>query len=70
MPLPHGKLALRRLCAVLLAVMVIWGYVLPRLQQTPFMRARIEHLRRHGIDSAAMFYTDHPKRHVWDHSSR
>jgi len=38
----------------------LWGFVLPHLAQQPAMHDKVEHLRQHGIDSGALFYSDHP----------
>jgi len=46
--------------AAILFSAVLWGFVLPRLSQQPAMRSKVEHLRQRGIDSGAMFYSDHP----------
>ena len=48
------------LCFVLLAMVCLWGFVLPRLAERPAMRDKMERLRKQGIDPAAFFYSDHP----------
>jgi hypothetical protein len=48
------------------AIAVIWGVVLPQLEKTPRVQARIRHLDGHGIDPAAFFYTDHPGMSHWE----
>jgi len=46
--------------AAILFIVGLWGFVLPRLAQQPAMRGKVEHLRQLGIDSGALFYSDHP----------
>lgn len=60
----------RRLGLAIAAIAVIWGVVLPRLENTPSVQARIKHLDGHGIDSAAFFYTDHPGMSRWEDAIR
>jgi len=49
-----------------LGIAVIWTTVLPRLESHPVVRSRIDHLQRHGIDPAAMFYTDLERMSAWE----
>ena len=46
-------------------VVAVWGWVLPQLEQTEVVRKRGERLKRHGIDPAAFFYTDHEGMNDW-----
>jgi len=46
--------------AAILFTAAMWGFVLPHLAQQPAMRDKVEHLHQLGIDSGAMFYSDHP----------
>ncbi|MEN0110677.1 MAG: hypothetical protein AAF805_08115 [Planctomycetota bacterium] len=39
---------------------ILWLAVLPRLAQSPAFAAQRADLAERGIDSAAVFYTDHP----------
>jgi hypothetical protein len=45
---------------VVLAMIAIWGIVLPQLARTTTVRERNRWLDEKGIDPAAMFYTDLP----------
>ena len=49
-----------RLTVVVLAIVAIWGVVLPYLSTTQTVRERNRWLDEKGIDPAAMFYTDQP----------
>ncbi|WP_372896282.1 hypothetical protein [Stieleria sp.] len=49
-----------RFLAVILAVLVVWGVVLPRLATTRTVRERTQWLEQHQIDPAAMYYTELP----------
>ena len=60
----------RRLGIAMVAIAVIWGFVLPRLERTPTVQARIEHLDTHGIDPAAFFYSDHSAMNCWEAAIR
>ncbi len=46
------------LCLNVLAIVIIWTLVLPWIGSWQSIRARIEYLDRHGIDPAALYYTD------------
>ena len=50
------------------AIAVIWGVVLPRLEKSPRVQARIRHLDGHGIDPAAFFYSDHDGMNRWENA--
>ena len=49
------------LAAVTLVMTLIWGLLLPRVAATESFRKKRESLKQHGIDPAAVFYTDHPE---------
>jgi hypothetical protein len=49
-----------RFTVVVLAIVAIWGVVLPYLATTQTVRERNRWLDEKGIDPAAMFYTDLP----------
>ncbi|MCD0460721.1 hypothetical protein [Roseiconus lacunae] len=51
---------MRRLLAIIVVIVLLWGIVLPRLSQTTTVRQREAWLEQKGIDPAAMFYTDLP----------
>ena len=51
-------------------ICLVWLVVLPRLETHPMVRARIDHLERHGIDPAALFYTDLEAMPRWEASIR
>ncbi|PQO36025.1 hypothetical protein DTL21_08860 [Bremerella cremea] len=46
------------LSGIVLAVIVVWGFVLPRLSDTELVREREAFLKKNRIDPAAMFYTE------------
>ncbi len=48
------------LAAAIFFTVGLWGFVLPHLAQQPAMRGKVEHLRQLGINSGALFYSDHP----------
>ena len=50
----------------MLAIVILWGVVLPRLERSSEVQARIKHLDKHGIDPAAMFNTDHEGMTRWE----
>ena len=54
------------LAVSLLLVAYVWLVLLPGFSQHPRVRQRVEHLQRHGIEPAAMFYTDLPNMPVWE----
>jgi hypothetical protein len=49
------------LAAVTLVMTLIWGQLLPRVAATESFRKKRESLKQHGINPAAVFYTDHPE---------
>ncbi|QDV82387.1 hypothetical protein [Planctomycetes bacterium TBK1r] len=49
-----------RFLAVILAMLVVWGVVLPQLATTRTVRERTQWLEQHQIDPAAMYYTELP----------
>lgn len=49
-----------RLLIVVVLVAGVWGVLLPRLADTPQVRARTRWLEEHQIDPAAMYYTELP----------
>lgn len=46
------------LATLIMIIAIIWGWALPRLARTPTIRDSIEQSRRHGINPAAIYYTD------------
>lgn len=48
---------------------VLWGFVFPRVSAQPSMQMKIDNLKRQGIDSAAMFYSEHPSSFSPPHDS-
>lgn len=59
--LPNGEDKHRgplSLGATVLAIAVVWMFVLPWVGSRPSVRARIEYLDRQGVDPAALYYTD------------
>ena len=46
------------LCLSVLAIVIVWTLVLPWIGSWQSVHARIEYLDRHGIDPAALYYTD------------
>lgn len=46
--------------AVVIFIAAVWGGVLPRIAETDTVRDRNRWLDEHGIDPAAMYYTDLP----------
>lgn len=66
MPATETTLGWQRLAAVLVAIAIIWGAVLPRLERTRTVQARIKHLDDHGINPAALFYSDHEGMQHWE----
>jgi len=40
------------------AVLIVWTLVLPWIGSRQSLRTQIEYLDRHGIDPAALYYTD------------
>jgi hypothetical protein len=44
----------------ILAMIVLWGWVLPMLGETDAVQQRNRWLEAKGIDPAAMYYTDLP----------
>lgn len=54
------------LVLALLGITVIWTAVLPRLESHPVVRSRIDHLERHRINPAALFYTDLEPMSAWE----
>ncbi|KAA5546031.1 hypothetical protein FYK55_03755 [Roseiconus nitratireducens] len=53
----HRRLAF---ATIVLAMMFVWGILLPQLSATQRVRDRQQWLDEHQIDPAAMFYTDLP----------
>jgi hypothetical protein len=52
------------LAACCMAILAIWGWLLPAIGARGQVRESIESLDRRGINSAAIFYTDvFPSRH-------
>lgn len=39
-------------------IVVIWGFVLPTIAKSPWVKEREQFLDAHKIDPSAMFYTD------------
>ena len=60
----------RKLGIAIAVIAVVWGFVLPRLERTPTVQARIKHLDTHGIDPAAFFYSDHSAMNRWEAAIR
>ncbi len=56
----------RRLGLAITAMALVWGVVLPRIEKTPRVQGRIKHLDDHGINPAALFYTDHEGMRHWE----
>ncbi len=57
----HGNVRGKVVFAVIMvAVVAIWGWLLPALSETNTVRSRDRWLDEHQIDPAAMFYTDLP----------
>jgi hypothetical protein len=46
------------LCQGVSAILIVWILVLPWIGSRQWVRSRIEYLDRHGIDPAALYYTD------------
>lgn len=46
------------LLAISLAMLMIWGWVLPWVGQLSEVRSRIDRSQRLGINPAAIYYTD------------
>jgi hypothetical protein len=46
------------LCLGVSAILIVWMLVLPWIGSQQSVRAHIEYLDRHGIDPAALYYTD------------
>ncbi len=46
------------LSGIVLAVIFVWGVVLPKLADTDIVREREAFLKENRIDPAAMFYTE------------
>jgi hypothetical protein len=46
------------LCLGISAILIVWTLVLPWIGARQSVRLRIEYLDRHGIDPAALYYTD------------
>ncbi len=46
------------LCLGVSAILIIWTLVLPWIGSRQSVRTQIENLDRHGIDPAALYYTD------------
>ena len=48
------------------AIVAVWGFVLPRLEQSSQVQTRIKNLEERGIDPAAFFYSDHEGMSRWE----
>ena len=46
------------LCLSVSTILIVWTLVLPWIGSRQSVRTRIEYLKRHGIDPAALYYTD------------
>lgn len=58
MPSPSQTRGWLALAGISLGVIVVWGFVLPRLADTEMVRQRQAFLKQHRINPAAMFYTE------------
>ncbi len=54
------------LAAGLLLIALVWLVALPHLAQYPRIRQRVRFLQQHGIEPAALFYTDLPHMTLWE----
>lgn len=46
------------LCLAVSAILIVWTFVLPWIGSRQPVRSQIENLDRHGVDPAALYYTD------------
>lgn len=57
---PYEITGMMLLIAMSVSVVLLWGYVLPRIATWESVRNRANRFSEAGINPAAIYYTDHP----------